>query len=353
MRSWSSGAPGSSAPTSRPAVGDCHTVDVVETCPTVLCEPRLARAEHIGSLKFHNVDVRQPELIELLGAAAGGRCASGLPSSGPPARVCRRRGGTANLLDAARRRRDEEVVVGLDAVAYTAPCRSGSSRSRRARWGRLVERDDRPAGGADLLALYREPTRSSHGPGAGQRLRHPAAAGRGVVAAFWRPAKPATRRGLRHGQADARLRRRRRRRSTPLCARGRPAVRASSSTSGPVCRRRSPRSTSRCWACRWRPRCADRRGGRRRSVRAVPGACPHPSGLGAVDGRGTGIGQLLAELAASTPPEPPAPPAPSAPDPPEPEPSGRELVNGVAGADDAALHDAGVDPAQMEFPPDR
>ena len=59
----------------------------------------------------------------------------------------------------------------------------------------------------------------------------------------------------------------------------------------------------------------------------------------------TGIGQLLAELAASTPPAPPEPEPPA-------EPSGRELVDGVPGADDTALHDTGVDPPQMELPTD-
>jgi nucleoside-diphosphate-sugar epimerase len=58
----------------------------------------------------------------------------------------------------------------------------------------------------------------------------------------------------------------------------------------------------------------------------------------------TGVGQLLTELAAAAPPAPP--PAPVA------GPSGGELADGVAGPDGAALDDAGVDPAEVELPPD-
>ena len=45
-----------------------HTVDVVDDLSTgSLSNLAMARAEHIGSLKFHNIDVRQPELADLLG----------------------------------------------------------------------------------------------------------------------------------------------------------------------------------------------------------------------------------------------------------------------------------------------
>jgi len=81
-----------------------HTVDVVDDLSTgSLSNLAVARAEHVGALKFHNVDVRQPELADLLGRLRPEVAVHlALPSSGPAARVLSTAlGGTANLLDAA------------------------------------------------------------------------------------------------------------------------------------------------------------------------------------------------------------------------------------------------------------
>ena len=96
-----------------------HTVDVVDDLSTgsSRTSPPLAPSMSVR-LKFHNVDVRQPELADLLGRLRPRwrrTSRSRRRARGPVS--CRRRSGTANLLDAAMVAGTTKVVVGLDAVA--------------------------------------------------------------------------------------------------------------------------------------------------------------------------------------------------------------------------------------------
>jgi UDP-glucose 4-epimerase len=326
-----------------------HTVDVVDDLSTgSLSNLAMARAEHIGSLKFHNVDVRQPELADLLGRLRPEVAVHlALPSSGPPARVLSTAlGGTANLLDAAVTAGTTKVVVGLDAVAYygAVPLRElpikegalGTPGSSATIAQRAV---------ADLLALYREQhaleyTALALGSVYGTRQR-PAG---GVVAAFVaarQAGRPAEVYGTGKQTRDF----------VAVDDAVDALVRATTRGTGLVINVGTGVQTSVAAL--------------HQQVLGVPleAAVRGPARDGDVDrfallpvrarihlawapwtDLATGIGQLLAELAASTPPASTEPPAP--------ERSGGELVDGVAGADDAALHDAGVDPAQMELPTD-
>ncbi len=330
-----------------------HTVDVVDDLSTgSLSNLAMARAEHIGSLKFHNVDVRQPELADLLGRLRPEVAVHlALPSSGPPARVLSTAlGGTANLLDAAVIAGTTKVVVGLDAVAYygAVPLRElpikegtlGTPGSSATIAQRAV---------ADLLALYREQhaleyTALALGSVYGTRQR-PAG---GVVAAFvaarqaGRPAEvygtgKQTRDFVAVDDAvDALVRATTR--GTGLVVNVGTGVQTSVAALAPAGagrpvggrRARSGAATATSTGSHCRPSvpASTWRGRRGRTWTPASGSC-WPS---------------WRRRPRRTPP--------ASTEPPPPEPSGGELVDGVAGADDAALHDTGVDPAQMELPTD-
>ena len=206
-----------------------------------------------------------------------------------------------------------------------------------------VQRDDRPALGGRPAALYRERHSLEYTALAlagvyGTRQR----ANGGVVAAFV-AARQAGRPAEIHGTGrqaqdfvavdDA----------VDALVRATTAGRVSSSMSAPVCRRRSPRCISRCWVCRWRRRCGSRRAGeveRLRCHRSGP-ASTWPGRRGPTWPRASGSCWPSWRPRRRLRPGPPA------------ERSGGELADGVAGADGAALDDAGVDPAEVELPPDR
>jgi UDP-glucose 4-epimerase len=144
-----------------------HTVDVVDDLSTgSLANLGPARAAHVGSLKFHNLDLRVPELADLLARLQPDVAVHlAVPTTGPgPDLLSRALGGTANLLDAlvglgvgARAGDPRKVVVGLDAVAYYGPVplrdlpvkegTLGPPHSTATIAHRAV---------ADLLALYRD-----------------------------------------------------------------------------------------------------------------------------------------------------------------------------------------------------
>jgi len=179
-----------------------HAVDVLDDLSTGrlanLADARATRssastrpgdsAGSPGALKFHNLDVRVPELGDLLMRIRPDVAVHlALPSAGPTADVLAETvGGTANLLDAAARCGAAKVVVGLDGPAYYGhvrlrdlPAKEGSlgpPRSPASIAQRAV---------ADLLALFREQraveyTALALGSVYGSRQR----ADRGVVAAF-------------------------------------------------------------------------------------------------------------------------------------------------------------------------
>jgi UDP-glucose 4-epimerase len=179
-----------------------HAVDVIDDLSSGslanLAEARAARSSggtisgdsggSPGALKFHNLDVRVPELGDLLMRLRPDVAVHlALPGSGPTADLLAEAlGGTANLLDAAARSGTGKIVVGLDGPTYyghvslrdlpvkegaLGPARSPASIAQRAV--------------ADLLALYREQraleyTALAFGSVYGPRQR----ADRGVVAAF-------------------------------------------------------------------------------------------------------------------------------------------------------------------------
>jgi UDP-glucose 4-epimerase len=326
-----------------------HTVDVVDDLSTgTLSNLASARAEHVGSLKFHNVDVRQPELADLLGRLHPEVAVHlALPSSGPGARVLSTAlGGTANLLDAAVVAGTTKVVVGLDAVAYygAVPLRElpikegtlGTPVSSATIAQRAV---------ADLLALYRERHSVEYTALAlasvyGTRQR----ADGGVVAAFV-AARVAGRPAEIHGTG------RQTRDFVAVDDAVDALVRATTRGTGLVVNVGTGVQTSIAAL--------------HQQVLGLPleAALAEPARPGEVErfalspvrarihlawapwtDLATGVGQLLTELAAAAPPAPP--PAPVA------GPSGGELADGVAGPDGAALDDAGVDPAEVQLPPD-
>ena len=144
-----------------------HTVDVVDDLSTgSLANLGSARAAHVGSLKFHNLDVRVPELADLLARLKPDVAVHlAVPTTGAgPDLLSRALGGTANLLDAlvglgvgSRAGDPRKVVVGLDAVSYYGPVplrelpvkegTLGPPHSTATIAHRAV---------ADLLALYRD-----------------------------------------------------------------------------------------------------------------------------------------------------------------------------------------------------
>ena len=332
-----------------------HAVDVVDDLSTgSLANLAAARAEHVGSLKFHNLDVRVPELADLLVPAAAG---GGHPPGRAHPRVRARDlldvalGGTANLLDAAVAAGTTKVVVGLDAVALLRP---GAAPELPVKEGTL---------GPPHVDRRRSPTgpwpTSSRSTGTGTRVEFTALALGHVYGTRQRPAggrggrlrrRPPGRaagRGPRHGQADPGLRgrrRRRRRRGAGHDAGHGLVVNVGTGVQTSV----DDAARAVMGAPRRRPPSAARpRAGRRRPVRALARPGPHPPGLGAVDRRGHRRGRAAGPAggrgAAGTAAGSPAAPA---------EPSGRELVDGVAGADDAALHDTGVHAPEMQLPTD-
>ena len=137
-----------------------HTVDVVDDLSTgSLGNLAEARAEHVGSLKFHNLDVRVAELGDLLARLRPDVAVHlAVPATGSgPSLLSTALGGTANLLDALVGASTKKVVVGLDGVAYYGPVplrelpvkegTLGAAHSIATVAHRAV---------ADLLALYRD-----------------------------------------------------------------------------------------------------------------------------------------------------------------------------------------------------
>jgi UDP-glucose 4-epimerase len=326
-----------------------HTVDVVDDLSTgSLSNLATARAEHVGALKFHNVDVRQPELADLLGRLRPEVAVHlALPSSGPAARVLSTAlGGSANLLDAAVSAGTTKVVVGLDAVAYYGavplrelPIKEGTLGTPVSS-ATIAQRSV-----ADLLALYRERHSLEYTALAlagvyGTRQR----ANGGVVAAFV-AARQAGRPAEIHGTG------RQTRDFVAVDDAVDALVRATTRGTGLVVNVGTGVQTSVAAL--------------HQQVLGLPleAAVREPARAGEVErfalspvrarihlawapwtDLATGIGQLLAELAGS---------ATATSREPATERSGGELADGVAGADGAALDDAGVDPPEVELPPDR
>ena len=101
-----------------------HVVDVVDDLSSgSLANLAAARAAHVGSVKFHNLDVRVPELSDLLvrlKPEVAVHLAVPARGSGPDL-LGTALGGTANLLDAVVAAGTAKVVVGLDAISYYGP----------------------------------------------------------------------------------------------------------------------------------------------------------------------------------------------------------------------------------------
>jgi UDP-glucose 4-epimerase len=137
-----------------------HAVDVVDDLSTgSLANLAAARAAHVGSLKIHNLDVRVPELGDLLARLRPDVAVHlALPGRGPaPDLLARALGGTANLLEGAVGAGTTKVVVGLHGATYYGqvghrglPVKEGSLGSVLSP-GTIAQRSV-----ADLLALYRE-----------------------------------------------------------------------------------------------------------------------------------------------------------------------------------------------------
>jgi UDP-glucose 4-epimerase len=166
-----------------------HTVDVLDDLSTgSLANLASARAAHVGSLKFHNLDVRVPELTDLLvrlKPEVAVHLAVPTRGSGPEV-LSTALGGTANLLDAVVGAGTPKVVVGLDALAYYGPVPLRELPVKEGTLGpplSVVTIAHRAV--ADLLAVYRdrqsvEFTALALGHVYGTRQR----AAAGVVAAF-------------------------------------------------------------------------------------------------------------------------------------------------------------------------
>jgi UDP-glucose 4-epimerase len=180
-----------------------HAVDVVDDLSTgSLANLGEARATHVGALKFHNLDVRVPELSGLLVRLRPDVAVHlAIPARGRgPDVLARSLGGTANLLEAAAGAGVTKIVVGLHGTAYYGqlslrelPAKEGS-RGPAVSATTIAQRAV-----ADLLALYRERhaleyTGLAFGSVYGTRQR-PA---HGVVAAFI-AARRAGRAGEIHG----------------------------------------------------------------------------------------------------------------------------------------------------------
>jgi UDP-glucose 4-epimerase len=137
-----------------------HAVDVLDDLSTgSLANLSSARAEHVGAVKFHNVDVRAPELSDLVAHLHPDVAIHlAVPTAGPARSVLADAlGGTGNVLEAAARAGTTKVVVGLHGTTYYGhlslrelPAKEGafgSARSAATVAHRAV---------ADLLALYRD-----------------------------------------------------------------------------------------------------------------------------------------------------------------------------------------------------
>ena len=286
-----------------------HTVDVVDDLSTgSLSNLATARAEHVGALKFHNVDVRQPELADLLGRLRPEVAVHlALPSSGPAARVLSTAlGGQRTCSTPPWPPGRPRWSSASTPSPTTAPCPSGLPIKEGTLGSPVSSATIAQRSVADLLALYRERHSLEYTALAlagvyGTRQR----ANGGVVAAFV-AARQAGRPAEIHGTG------RQTRTSSPSTTPSTPSSgrrrRVSSSMSAPACRRRSPRCISRCWVCRWRRRCGSRRAGEVERFALSPVRARIHLAWAPWTDLATGIGQLLAELAASAPPTPPGRP---------------------------------------------
>jgi UDP-glucose 4-epimerase len=166
-----------------------HVVDVVDDLSSgSLANLASARAAHVGSLKFHNLDVRVPELADLLVRLKPEVAIHlAVPTTGPgPELLSTALGGTANLLDAVVAAGTAKVVVGLGGIAYYGPVPLRDLPVKEGTLGpphSIATIAHRAV--ADLLALYRdrqavEFTALALGHVYGTRQRPSA----GVVAAF-------------------------------------------------------------------------------------------------------------------------------------------------------------------------
>ncbi len=280
-----------------------HTVDVVDDLSTgSLANLGPARAAHVGSLKFHNLDVRVPELADLLARLQPDVAVHlAVPTTGAgPDLLSRALGGTANLLDA---------LVGLGRRCEGRRPPQGGGRPRRRRLLRTGAAPRAPgqgghAGAATLHGHHRPPCRGRpvgavpgpargrvHRARPGERLRDQAATGRRGGGGVRRgPPSRSASRDPRQRSPDPRLRgrrRRRRRRGAGHHPRHRSrrerrhrradlGQRPARAGGGHARRHRRSRSGAR-------PGDVDR-------FALSPGAGPHPPGLGAVDGRDHGRG---------------------------------------------------------------
>ena len=126
-----------------------HTVDVVDDLSTgSLGNLAEARAEHVGSLKFHNLDVRVAELGDLLARLRPDVAVHlAVPATGSgPSLLSTALGGTANLLDAAGRGRYDEGRgrAGRRGLLRPRPAAGAAGQGGHPRRGAL-RRHDRPA----------------------------------------------------------------------------------------------------------------------------------------------------------------------------------------------------------------
>jgi UDP-glucose 4-epimerase len=137
-----------------------HLVDVVDDLSTgSLANLAAARAAHVGALKIHNLDLRVPELGDLLARLRPDVAVHlALPGPGPaPDLLARALGGTANLLEGAVGAGTSKIVVGLHGPSYYGQVSPRDLPVKEGGLGSVLS----PAtiaqrAVADLLALYRE-----------------------------------------------------------------------------------------------------------------------------------------------------------------------------------------------------
>ena len=333
-----------------------HVVDVVDDLSSgSLANLAAARAAHVGSLKFHNLDVRVPELSDLLvrlKPEVAIHLAVPTRGSGPDL-LGVALGGTANLLDAVVAAGTTKVVVGLDAISYYGPVPLRELPVKEGTLGpphSIATIAHRAV--ADLLALYRdrqavEFTALALGHVYGTRQR----ASAGVVAAF----AAARRAGL---PAEVHGTGKQTRDLVAVDDAVDAVVRATTRGTGLVINVGTGVQTSVIEL--------------HERVMAAPAtmATPGPARPGDVDrfalspvrarihlawapwtDVATGVAELLAQLAAEAPPEPvalvTAATAEAAATP-----SGGELGDDVTGADGTRDDDAGVQTPEVQLPPD-
>jgi UDP-glucose 4-epimerase len=137
-----------------------HAVDVVDDLSTgSLANLAAARAAHVGALKFHNLDVRVPELSDLLVRVRPDVAVQlAIPVRGPnPEVLARTLGGTANLLEAAVGAEVGKLVVGLHGVAFYGRLSPRELPAKEGSFGPAISSATiAQRAVADLLALYRE-----------------------------------------------------------------------------------------------------------------------------------------------------------------------------------------------------